>query len=133
MKTIVIVGAGMMGSAMSYPARDNGNCVRLVGTSLDREIIEEAKKTGWHKTLKRQLPDGIEYFQIEELDKALEGADLLILLVLLLVVVNIHGQMVRKKRREARRRRAAEQRGAGERRPRPTSADDDYKNFMNRY
>lgn len=57
----------------------------------------------------------------------------LILLVLLLVVVNIHGQMVRKKRREARRRRAAEQRGAGERRPRPTSADDDYKNFMNRY
>lgn len=57
----------------------------------------------------------------------------LILLVLLLVVVNIHGQMVRKKRREARRRRAAEQRSAGERRPRPTSTDDDYKNFMNRY
>jgi len=78
MKTIVIVGAGMMGSAMSYPARDNGNLVRLVGTPLDREIIDEARKTGWHKTLKRQLPDGIEYYQIEELDKALAGADLLI-------------------------------------------------------
>ncbi len=78
MKTIVIIGAGMMGSAMSYPARDNGNTVRLVGTPLDREIIEEAKKTGWHKTLKRQLPGGIEYYQIEELDMALEGADLLI-------------------------------------------------------
>ncbi len=78
MKTIVIVGAGMMGSAMSYPARDNGNIVRLVGTPLDREIIDEAKKSGWHKTLKRQLPDGIEYYQIEELFTALEGADLLI-------------------------------------------------------
>ncbi len=78
MKTIVIVGAGMMGSAMSYPARDNGNLVRLVGTPLDREIIDEARKTGRHKTLKRQLPDGIEYYQIEELDKALAGADLLI-------------------------------------------------------
>ena len=78
MKTIVIVGAGMMGSAMSYPARDNGNCVRLVGTPLDRDIIDEAKKSGWHKTIKRQLPDGIEFFQIEELNEALEGADLMI-------------------------------------------------------
>lgn len=78
MKTIVIVGAGMMGSAMSYPARDNGNCVRLVGTPLDRDIIDEARVSGWHKTLKRQLPAGVEYYQIEELDKALENADLLI-------------------------------------------------------
>ena len=74
MKTIVIVGAGMMGSAMSYPARDNGNCVRLVGTPLDREIIDEAKKTGWHKTLKRQLPEGIE--DILAVDMGCVGDDL---------------------------------------------------------
>ena len=46
MATVVIVGAGMMGSALAFPARENGNEVRLVGTHLDREIIETSIKTG---------------------------------------------------------------------------------------
>ena len=75
---IAVVGSGQMGSAMSFPACENGHEVRLVGTPLDREIIEEANKTGMHKTLKRRLPEGIKYFQIEELEKSLDGADLLI-------------------------------------------------------
>lgn len=68
----------MMGSAMSIPAADNGHTVRLVGTPLDRDIIDEAKKTGYHKTLKRNLPDGVTCYQVEELKTALDGADLLI-------------------------------------------------------
>ena len=44
MKTITIIGAGMMGSALAFPARENGNDVRIVGTHLDREIIEDCKK-----------------------------------------------------------------------------------------
>ena len=67
-----------MGSAMGFPIRDKGHELRLVGTPLDREIIEEASKTGIHKNLKRKLPDGIKYFQIEDKEKALAGADLLI-------------------------------------------------------
>ena len=78
MSVITIVGAGMMGSAMTYPAMSNSNEVRLVGTPLDREIIEGAKKNDYHITLKRTLPKGIRYYQSEELDKALQGADLLI-------------------------------------------------------
>ena len=46
MSIITIVGAGMMGAAMSYPASDRGHEVRLVGTPLDREIIENAKQNG---------------------------------------------------------------------------------------
>ena len=78
MGVITIVGAGMMGSAMSYPASDNGHEVRLVGTPLDREIIEHAKETGYHITLKRQLPQGIKCYQIEELEEAIKDCDLLI-------------------------------------------------------
>jgi len=78
MAIITVVGSGLMGSAMSYPARENDHELRLVGTPLDREIIEEASATGTHKTLKRKLPAGIQYFQIEDLGKALDGADLLI-------------------------------------------------------
>lgn len=68
----------MMGSAMAFPACDNGHKVRLVGTPLDREIIDRAKTDGYHITLKRRLPDGVECYQIEELNTALEGCDLLI-------------------------------------------------------
>ena len=78
MSIITIVGAGMMGSAMSIPASDNGHEVRLVGTPLDREIIERAKADGYHITLKRQLPKDVKCYQIEELSEALEGCDLLI-------------------------------------------------------
>jgi len=78
MSIITIVGAGMMGSAMSIPARDNGHTVRIVGTHLDREIISHAQAHQEHLTLKRPLPDGIAYYQIEDLQKALAGTDLVI-------------------------------------------------------
>lgn len=78
MSVITIVGAGMMGSAMSIPASDNGHEVRIVGTPLDREIIERAKEDGYHITLKRQLPEGVKCYQPEEMPEALEGCDLLI-------------------------------------------------------
>lgn len=75
---ITIVGAGQMGSAMSFPARHNGHEVRLVGTPLDREIISRVREDRFHTTLKRILPEGIKYYQVEELQAALDGADLLI-------------------------------------------------------
>ena len=78
MKTITIIGAGMMGSALAFPARENGNDVRLVGTHLDREIIEGCRKTGRHPKFVKDFPAGVKYYQIEELDEAMEGADFVI-------------------------------------------------------
>ena len=78
MSVITIVGSGMMGSAIGIPAACNGHEVRMVGTPLDREIIDQARKTGYHITLKRQLPDSYKYYQFEEMDEALKGADLLV-------------------------------------------------------
>ncbi len=78
MSIITIVGAGMMGSAMSFPLRDNNHEVRLVGTHLDREVITAVKQTGFHPTLKRKLPAGIHAFQLEQLEQALIGVDLII-------------------------------------------------------
>lgn len=78
MSTITIIGAGMMGSAMAIPARENNHKVNIVGTPLDRAIIDHAKATGEHLTLKRKMPGGITYYQIEDLKAAMEEADLLI-------------------------------------------------------
>ena len=78
MKTITIIGAGMMGSALAFPARENGNTVRIVGTPLDREIIETSKATGRHPKFVKDFPAGVTYHQFEELDAAIEGADFII-------------------------------------------------------
>ena len=78
MAVVTIVGSGMMGSALAFPARENGHEVRLVGTHLDKEIIDACKKTGRHPKFEKDFPDGVLYYQIEELEKALGGADLVI-------------------------------------------------------
>lgn len=78
MAVITIVGSGMMGSALAFPAAENGNEVRLVGTHLDREIIETCIKTGRHPKFTADFPAGVTYHQIEELEEMLDGADLVI-------------------------------------------------------
>lgn len=78
MAIITIVGAGQMGSALAFPAAENGNEVRLVGTHLDREIIDTCLATGRHPKFKVDFPAGVTYHQIEELEPMLEGADLVI-------------------------------------------------------
>ncbi len=78
MSVITFICAGQMNSAITFPAFENGHEVRLVGSPLDREIIDGLRKDNYHITLKRTLHDGIKYYQIEELEEALEGADLIL-------------------------------------------------------
>lgn len=78
MSVITVIGSGQMGSAMSVPARHNGHEVRLVGTHLDREIIDRLRVDNYHINLKRYLPEGCKYYQLEELDEALKGTDVII-------------------------------------------------------
>lgn len=78
MSVITIIGAGQMGSALTFPAVENGNEVRLVGTHLDKEIIDGLRKDNYHKTLKATLYDTVKYYQIDELDQAMDGTDAII-------------------------------------------------------
>ena len=78
MSVVTIVGSGMMGSALAFPARENGHEVRLVGTHLDREIIDTCIKTNRHPKFKKDFPSGVKYYQIESLEDALKGSDLII-------------------------------------------------------
>lgn len=68
----------MMGSAMCFPAEDNHHEVRLVGTPYDKDVIARLKEDRYHLKLQRSLPDAVKPYQFEQLDEALEGADLLI-------------------------------------------------------
>lgn len=78
MTKVAIVGAGVMGTATAYPLSDNGHEVRLVGTHLDREIIQSCKDNHFHPKLKRELPAGVRAYFVEELAEALEGVEIIV-------------------------------------------------------
>ncbi|MBR5252491.1 MAG: glycerol-3-phosphate dehydrogenase [Clostridia bacterium] len=78
MATVTIIGSGMMGSALAFPARENGHTVRLVGTPLDREIIDTCLKTNRHPKFNFDFPLGVEFYQIEDMKTAISGADVII-------------------------------------------------------
>lgn len=78
MAVITIIGAGMMGSALAFPARENGHEVRVVGTHLDREIIDGCIKNNRHPKFEKDFPAGIKFYQVEQLLKAIDGADAII-------------------------------------------------------
>jgi glycerol-3-phosphate dehydrogenase (NAD(P)+) len=78
MSTIVILGSGVMGSALAMPLADNGHDVRLVGTHLDREIIDAIRSTGVHPGLGRELPAAVRPYQLEELETPLAEAEIVV-------------------------------------------------------
>jgi glycerol-3-phosphate dehydrogenase (NAD(P)+) len=78
MSTIAILGSGVMGSALAVPLADNGHDVRLVGTFLDTEIIDSVKATGIHPGLQRKLPESVRPFQLDEVEVAFEGAEIVL-------------------------------------------------------
>jgi glycerol-3-phosphate dehydrogenase (NAD(P)+) len=78
MAIITIIGAGMMGTAMCWPLVDNHHNVRLVGTPLDGHIIQSLERNGYHPTLQRAIPTGVQPYLVDELPTALSGADMVI-------------------------------------------------------
>jgi glycerol-3-phosphate dehydrogenase (NAD(P)+) len=78
MASVVILGSGIMGSALAVPLRDNDHDVRLVGTHLDREIIDTVRATGEHPGLRLRLPERVRPYQLEEAEEAFDGADVVL-------------------------------------------------------
>ena len=78
MAHVAIVGAGVMGTALAWPLSDNGHRISLVGTPLDRNIIEEARSRYRHPKLGRELPPEVTAYYSEELGTAIEDADLIV-------------------------------------------------------
>ena len=75
MTTIAVLGAGVMASALTNPARDNGHEVRLIGTHLDDHIIDSIKATRVHPVLKVALAENVQPYYFTEAAQAVAGAD----------------------------------------------------------
>lgn len=92
MAIITVICSGMMGSAITFPAAENGHTIRLVGSPIDTEIIDYGKKTGAHLTLTQYRKNndkiGIDeplymssttsFHYFEEMEECIKDADLII-------------------------------------------------------
>src|SRR3954463_2882775 len=79
MAQVVILGAGVMGTAFSTPLADNGHQVNLVGTHLDSDIMEEIHEARTHPRLHVRVPDQVQPYTHDRLAEAMQGAELVIL------------------------------------------------------
>ncbi|HEB29299.1 MAG TPA: hypothetical protein ENI15_00275 [Spirochaetes bacterium] len=73
-----VLGAGYMGSAVTFPLSKNGVQINLWGTWLDDEIIAECSR-GRHPRLKKRLPDQVSLYRSEKLRQAVQDADLIVI------------------------------------------------------
>ena len=76
MATGTVLGSGVMATALAWPLSDNGHEVRLVGTRLDRDVIDSIKESGVHTKLDLKVPEGVRAYQLEEAEEASEGAQI---------------------------------------------------------
>jgi glycerol-3-phosphate dehydrogenase (NAD(P)+) len=78
MGRVAILGAGFMGSALTVPAVDNGHTVALWGTHLDGHLIAAVRAGAMHPKLRLALPPAVTAFGPDQLEAALDGADLVV-------------------------------------------------------
>jgi glycerol-3-phosphate dehydrogenase (NAD(P)+) len=85
MVKILILGAGVMGTALSVPLTDNGHIVNLVGTHLDGDIIAKLQAGCPHPRLGIQVAESVTAYSYDQLSQAIQGVDLVV------IGVNSHG------------------------------------------
>lgn len=92
MAIITVICSGMMGTAITFPAAENGHTIRLVGSPLDNDIIEHGQKTKEHLNLSKYrknnptsgvdapvvTSDNVTFHYFEEMEECIKGADLII-------------------------------------------------------
>jgi len=85
MVKILILGTGVMGTALSFPFTDNGHMVNLVGTHLDGDIIAKLQAGYPHPRLGVQVGESVKAYTYDQLSEAILGVDLVV------IGVNSHG------------------------------------------
>jgi len=67
MANILILGAGSMGTAFSFPCSDNGHSVSIIGTHLENDFIDKINSTKKHPALDCIVQKNVKFFKFEQL------------------------------------------------------------------
>lgn len=81
MANILILGAGVMGSALAVTAaRNPANNVSIAGSPLDNEIIASVQNDHWHPTLKVEIANNLSFLTEAELTRnQAQAADIIVI------------------------------------------------------
>ena len=83
MANILILGAGSMGTAFSFPCSDNNHNVTIVGTHLENDFIEQINSKRKHPTLNCEVPKNVKFLKLKKLDEEInKTVDLLVIAVI---------------------------------------------------
>jgi len=69
MANILILGAGSMGTAFSFPCTDNNHVVSIVGTHLENDFIDQINSKRKHPALNCGVPKSVKFLKFEEIKK----------------------------------------------------------------
>ena len=67
MANILILGAGTMGTAFSFPCSDKEHIVTIVGTHLENDFIDQINLKRVHPILKCEVPKKVTFLKLDKL------------------------------------------------------------------
>ena len=83
MAYILILGAGSMGTAFSFPCSDNSHQVTIVGTYLENDFIDKINSTKKHPALDCEVPKNVRFLKFRNFAKEInEKVDLIVIAVI---------------------------------------------------
>ena len=83
MARILILGAGSMGTAFSFPCSDNGHSVSIVGTHLENDFIDQIKSSKKHPALNCEILKNVTFSKFEKLEEEInKKIDLVVIAVI---------------------------------------------------
>jgi len=82
MANILILGAGSMGTAFSFPCSDNNHAVSIIGTHLENDFIDQINSKRRHPALNCDVPKGVKFSKFEKLGEEInKKVDLVVIAV----------------------------------------------------
>ena len=69
MGNILILGAGSMGTAFSFPCSDNGHSVSIVGTHLENDFIDKINSAKKHPVLDCEISKNVTFSKFEKIQE----------------------------------------------------------------
>ena len=83
MANIVILGAGSMGTAFSFPCSDKTHSVNIIGTHLENNFIDKINSKRIHPSLGCLVPKNVKFLKFNKLDEEInKKVDLIVIAVI---------------------------------------------------
>jgi len=83
MANILILGAGSMGTAFSFPCSENNHVVSIIGTHLENNLIDKINLKKRHPALDCDIPKGVKFSKFKKLGEEInKKIDLVVIAVI---------------------------------------------------